>query len=66
MYGNLLLDQLRIKDIGVVVKNKALKMFNSAEQNYRLVRERYSYFVFNAGEKYSVGGGNILKINQVK
>lgn len=41
-------------------------MFNSAEQRYRL--ERDSYFVFNAGEKYSltVGVGNILKINQVK
>lgn len=45
------LEWVKNEDTGLVVKKKILKMFNSAEQSYRLERERY--FVFNAGKEES-------------
>lgn len=46
MWGSLILGQLRIEDSGLVLKKKALQMFNSAEQSYRLGREIVILFYF--------------------
>lgn len=68
MWGSLILGQLRTEDSGLVVKKEALKIFNSAEQSCRLRREIVILFLMQERKNHSltVGGGNSLKINQVK
>lgn len=67
MWGSLILGQLRIEDSGLVLKKKALQMFDSAEQSYRLGREIVILFLLQERKNHSLMlGGNSLKVNQVK